>query len=147
MLWGPVALKPLCKRVCSALPCPLSPNSDLCSSCCKTLPQSVCQLMLRSRVPSPLLDGIHRPVCIICIPLLCVLTFLSSIQQSSILHIIRKYKVSPFGRLKHALYSALVGSSELSRRIANLCPGTVFVPHEVAWWFVCLAPQSGLPFG
>ena len=57
------------------------------------------------------------------------------------LPVICKFRTTPFGRLQHALYCALVESAEtewielLGRRIATLCPGTVFVPHEVAWWF------------
>jgi len=68
-------------------------------------------------------------------------TNLSNNQQLKVLPIICKFRSAPFGRLQHALYCALVESAEiewielLGRRIATLCTGTVFVPHEAAWWF------------
>ena len=68
-------------------------------------------------------------------------TNLSSSQQARVLPVICKYRAYPFGRLQHSLYCALVESAEiewielLGRRIATLSPCSVFVPHEVAWWF------------
>lgn len=66
---------------------------------------------------------------------------LSSSQQVRVLPIISKFRATPFGRLQHSLYCALVESAEiewielLGRQIVTLCLGSVFVPHEIAWWF------------